>query len=82
MERGPYRGYFPNPAKSIFILDTPGQEEEVRQEFAAEGLVIIFFSGSPFLGGYLGYQEELGVWVKPQVDSWAHGLRVLGKTAQ
>ena len=27
MRRGPDRGYFPEPAKSIFILDTPGQEE-------------------------------------------------------
>ena len=26
MERGPDRGYLPDPDNSLFILDTPGQE--------------------------------------------------------
>ena len=26
MDRGSDRGYFPKPAKSLFILDTPGQK--------------------------------------------------------
>ena len=33
MKRGLDRGYFPKPAKSLFILDTPRQEEAVRREF-------------------------------------------------
>ena len=39
-------------------------------------------SGSPYLGAYLGPQEELEAWVKPQVDAWAHGVRVLGNISQ
>ena len=31
MKRGPDQGYFPEPAKSLFILDTPGQEEAVKR---------------------------------------------------
>ena len=31
MKRGPDRGYFPESAKSLFILDIPGQEEAVRK---------------------------------------------------
>ena len=31
MKRGPDRGYFPEPAKSIFISDTPGQEEAAKR---------------------------------------------------
>ena len=31
MERGAGRLYFPNPSKSLFILDTPGQEEAARR---------------------------------------------------
>ena len=27
IKRGPDRGYFPEPAKSLFISDIPGQEE-------------------------------------------------------
>ena len=31
MERGPDRGYFPKPAKSIFMADLPDQEEATNQ---------------------------------------------------
>ena len=81
MERGPDRGYFPNPAKSLFISDIPGQEEVAKQEFAKEGLVLNFISGSWYLRAYLGLWDQLEGWVKPQVESWAHGVRDLGKIA-
>ena len=54
MRRGPERGYFPEPAKSLFISDTPGQEEAAKREFAVEGLTLNFFSGHRYLGAYLG----------------------------
>ena len=49
MERGPDRGYFPDPAKSLFISDTPGKEEAARRELTAEGIVLNFVSGSLYL---------------------------------
>ena len=76
------RGYFPEPSKSLIILDTPGQEEAARGEFVAEGLVLNFVSGIRYLGAYLGPQEELVAWVKPQLEAWVHGVRALGKIAQ
>ena len=82
IKRGPDRGYFPKPAKSLFILDIPGQEEAAKREFAAEGLTLNFDSGGRYLGAYLGRQKELQAWVKPQVDAWAHGFRVSGKIAR
>ena len=81
MERGPDRGYFLEPDKSLFISDTPGQEESARREFSAEELALNCFSGSKYLGAYLGPQEELEAWVKPQVEAWDHGVRVLSKIA-
>ena len=69
MERGLEQGYLPEPAKSLFILDTPGQEEASRRKFAAEGLVLNFLSRSRCLGAYLGPQEELAAWVKPQLEA-------------
>ena len=39
MKRGPDWRYFPKPDKSLFILDTPGQDEAARREFASEELV-------------------------------------------
>ena len=41
-----------------------------------------FVSGSRYLGAYLGPQAELEAWVKPQVEAWAHGERVLAKIAR
>ena len=50
MRRGPDRGHFPGTAKSLFISDTSGQEYAVKREFAAEGLILNFVSGSRYLG--------------------------------
>ena len=38
-----------------------------------------FVSGSLYLGAYLGLQEEIEVWVKPQVEAWDDRVRILGK---
>ena len=81
IRRVPDWGYFPEPDKSLFISDTPGQEEAARREFVVEGLVLYFCSGSRYLGACLGLQEELSAWVKPQVEVWAHGVRILGQIA-
>ena len=59
MRRGPDQGYFPEPAKSLFIPDTPEQEEAVKREFAVDGLTVNLVSGSRYLGAYLGPQAEL-----------------------
>ena len=82
MTRGLDRGYFFEPDKSLFILDTPRKEEATRQEFATEGLELNLFSGSSYLGAYLVPQEDLVAQFKPQVETWAHGVRVLGKITQ
>ena len=63
-------------------MDTTGQEEAERREFVAEGIVLKFISGSRYLGVYLGPEEELAVWVKPQAEACARGVRVLGKIAR
>ena len=76
MKRGPDRGYLPEPDKSLFILDTPVQEATVKKEFAVEGPTLNFISGSRYLWAYLGPQEELEAWVKPQVEAWAYRVRV------
>ena len=82
MKRGPERGYFPEPAKSLFVLDTAGQEEAAKRDFSGEGLTLNFVSCSWYLGAYLGPWDQLEVWVKPQVEAWSHRVRVLGKIAQ
>ena len=47
-----------------------------------EGIHLNLVSGIRYLGAYLGRREQLEAWVKPQVESWAHRVRVLGKIAR
>ena len=54
----------------------------IRNTGAAEGLELNFVSESTYFGAYLGPREKLEVWVKPQVEAWAHRVKVLGKIAQ
>ena len=49
MKMRPDWGYFPEPAKSLFILETPGQEEAAKRALAVEGLTLNFVSGSQYL---------------------------------
>ena len=82
IKRGSNQGYLPDPAKSLFILDTPIQEEAAIQEFTIKGLTLNFVSGNRYLVAYLGQQKDLDAWVKPQVEAWAHMVIVLVKIAQ
>ena len=74
MKRGPDQGYFLDPAKSLFISDISGKEEEPKRQFDVEGLTLNFVSGSWYFGAYLGPQEELETWVKLQVKHGPTGL--------
>ena len=78
MDRGPDRKYFPDPAKSLFISDTPGQEEAAKGEFETERFALNLFSGGRYLEGYLGPQDEFAAWAKTQVEAWTHGVKFLG----
>ena len=81
MKRGTDREYIPKTTKSLLISYTPGQEEAEKREFSKEGLGLNFITGSRYLWAYLGRQAELEAWVKPQVEAWSHGVRVLAKIA-
>ena len=67
MKMGPDRGYFPEPDKSLFISNIPGQEEASKRGFSVEGLTLNFVSGGRYLGAYLGPRDQLEAWAKPQV---------------
>ena len=46
MYRGPDRGCFPDPDKSLFIADNPEDKEVVRWEFDQSGLNLHYLGGS------------------------------------
>ena len=76
---GPERGYFPEPAKSIFVCnpeDRPGAEERL------EAFGFKFVDGSRYVGGFLGTEAALSEWLEPQVAQWAQGVESLAKVAR
>ena len=54
MDRGRYRGYLPEPAKSILISNNLGEKEAAKRELKWVGLHITYVDGRRYLGGYLG----------------------------
>ena len=82
MDRGPDWGYFPKPAKSLFIADNLEEKEAEKREFEQAGHNINHVDGSLYLGAYWGPREELEKWVRPEVEAWAHGVRILAKIAK
>ena len=67
MDRKAEQGYLPKPAKSLFIADTPDQEEMAKRDFVVEAIELDSVGGSRYLGAYLFPQGDLKAGVKPQV---------------
>ena len=51
-------------------------------EFKLTGLKLNYIYGSRYLRTYLGHMDELEEWVRPKVEAWAHGDRILAKIAK
>jgi hypothetical protein len=76
---GPERGYFPEPAKSIFVCnpeDRPGAEGRL------EAFGFNFVNGSQYVGGFLRSEAALSEWLVPQVAQWVQGVESLAKVAR
>ena len=76
------RGYFPDPAKPLFVTNNPEEKGSERQEFERAVLHINYVDVIRYLGIYLGPMEELEAWVRSKVESWSHGVRTLSKIAK
>ena len=59
MNEGTDQGYFPEPAKSLFIAKKPKEKEAARQEFERVGLHLTYIYASRYLWTYLGPREDL-----------------------
>jgi hypothetical protein len=76
---GPEQGYFPEPAKSIFVCnpeDQPGAKERL------EAFGFKFVDGSRYVGGFLGSEAALSEWLEPQIAQWVRGVESLAKVAR
>ena len=72
--KGPARGYFPDPTKSILVVSEQNLPR-ATEYFRGMGMQIVM--GSRYLGGFVG---ELGVeqrWVQTKVEGWAESVKTL-----
>ena len=67
LERVLARGSFPEPSKSIFILDSSAKKETENQVFEAKGLRVNVVPGNQYLGSYVGPSEESNDCVRLQI---------------
>ena len=79
MGRCPDRGYFSDPANSLFIADNPEEKEASKREFERAVLNLNCLYGSRCMGGYWEPREELKEWVRPTVEAWSHRFCTLAK---
>ena len=73
------QGYYSDPAKSLFTCDSSDKEVLTRRSFEGKGNMIKFVLGIWYSGAFVGPWEAMEVWVTPQVETWAEGVRLLAK---
>jgi hypothetical protein len=60
-EKGPRRGYFPEPSKSILVVQEHNREK-AEAEFHDYSFKIVM--GTRYLGGFIGEADAQQTWVK------------------
>ena len=76
---GPKRGYFPEPTKSILCVKP---QSVVRATALFQHLGFKIVTGTRYLGGHIGTEDECDQWVKKKVAGWADGVKALSKVAR
>ena len=78
-DEGPARGYFPEPTKSILVVQ-PRNVERAKATFAPLGFTIV--TGARYLGGHVGTVESKNEYVKERVKLWEEGIISLSRIAK
>ena len=63
--RGPARGYYPEPTKSILVV-APGNVARAKEHFSGLGIRVV--TGHRYLGGFLGDVSAEREWLGKKVE--------------
>ena len=63
--RGPSRGYYPEPTKSILVV-APGNVARAKEHFWGLGIRVV--TGHRYLGGFLGDMAAEREWLEKKVQ--------------
>ena len=75
LEKGPSFGYFPEPSKSVLIIDRKFKVEAERM-FSDVGIKVV--SGHRFIGE----DDECELYVKQKIEKWVRCVAGLSKAAE
>jgi hypothetical protein len=75
-EHGPPRGYFPEPSKSILMVEEHNEEKADACFKDSDWKVV---TGCRCLGGFIGDKAEQRKWVEEKAQTWADGVLELSK---
>ena len=79
MMEGPARGYFPEPTKSILVVQ-PENVDRAKEALSHLGFSIV--TGARYLGGHVGTTAKRDDWVAGKVEGWVTGVDALSRVAQ
>ncbi len=77
-EKGPKRGYHPEPTKSILVVQ---EHNKAAAEIAFKDLGFTIVTGTRYLGGFIGSETDQSDWVKSKTSDWADAVRELSLVA-
>ena len=73
-ERGPPRGYYPEPTKNILVV-APRNVAQAEEFF--RGMVIKVVTGHQYLGRFIGDREAGKRWLAGKITGWAESVDTL-----
>jgi hypothetical protein len=79
-EKGPRRGYFPEPSKSILVIVHEHNKEAAKNTFKDLGFTVV--TGSRYLGGFIGEAPNQLSWIKEKNEDWVAAIKELAMVAE
>jgi hypothetical protein len=78
-EKGPKRGCFPEPSKSILIVPEHNKD---AAEIAFKDLGFTIVTGSRYLGGFIGEATDQQLWIQEKAEAWVDSIKELAMVAE
>ena len=75
---GPRYGYYPEPKKTVLIVDKEF-DSEAHKKFDHLGVKVV--RGHRFLDGFIGDLEEINLFVQGKVKEWTNFITILSEAA-
>ena len=72
--RGPARGYYPEPTKSILVV-APRNVARSKEHFRGLGIRVV--TGHRYLGGFLGDEAAEREWLGKKIQGWKESVAIM-----